>query len=76
MSTDYYLISQKARRRCQVGSTGFSGTQSYPGTDEVAQFIRDAINSIGKWDDIQFVDENKCYAIMELGNWTNGEKDR
>ena len=76
MSVDYYLISQKARRRAQVGSIGFGGVQSYPGSPEAVQFIRDAIDSLGQWDDIQFLDENKCYELMDRGKWTEEEQDR
>ena len=73
MSTDYYLISRKARRRAMIGSIGFSGVQSFPGHPEVVKFIHDAIDSLGEWDDIQFLAEHAVYNIMEEDNWNDME---
>lgn len=75
MSVDYYLLSKKARRRAQVGSIGFGGIQSYPGSPETVKFVHDAIDSLGKWDDIQFLDEHECEAVMDKEGWTQKEQD-
>lgn len=74
MSTDYYLISRKARRRVQVGSIGISGIFSYPG--EASLFIEQAIESRlseTPWDDIQFLSEHQCDHIMDEDEWTEEE---
>lgn len=62
MSVDYYLVSPSHKKSAQVGSVGFSGVQSYPGSDEVVAFIRWAIDNHVM--DIVFVDEHRLFQII------------
>lgn len=64
MSTDYFLASPSRKRRVMVGSVGLSGIQSFPGADDVVDFIRWAIEESVR--DIVMVDEHRLEA-MEIG---------
>lgn len=62
MSTDYYLVSPSHRKGAQVGSAGFGGTQSYPGSPEVVDFIRWAIDEFVY--DVIMVDEHRYHDLI------------
>ena len=69
MSTDYYLYSPSTGKHAQVGSVGLGGIQSYPGSPEVVEFIRWAIDaSIDGVCDIKFVNEHQVHAEEEFND--------
>jgi len=58
MSTDYYLYSPSTGKRAQVGSIGLGGVQSYPGSEDVAEFIRWVLTNF-KYADVKMVSEHE-----------------
>lgn len=69
MSTDFFLVSPSRKRAVCIGSTGFSGVQSYPASPDAVEFVRWAIEEF--LDDVVMMNEHQLLGIEEVEGWSH-----
>ncbi len=63
MSVDYFLYSPSHNKEASIGSVGLSGALPWPGTPEMVEFVRWAIEE--NVTDIVMVAEDRLFAMQE-----------